>query len=308
MASVVLVTAVASMQHDGDLAALAHACAELGLDASVRAWDDPTVGWGRFDAAVLRSPWDYITRHPEFLDWCTRVEQRCALFNPMSVVRWNSDKHYLADLAAHGVPVIPTTYVEPDAESLPALAAFLATQDAPEFVVKPAIGAGSCDTQRYARSQDFAASNHIARLLDEGRSVVLQPYLDSVDIDGETALVWLDGHCSHAIRKAPLLGRDGSVHRAGADSVTAREPAEDELAVARRALEAAQALLQLEGPLAYARVDLIRDAQGQPRLLELELVEPALFLDTAPGSHQRLARCLADRVNGISVRARTEAG
>ena len=111
-----------------------------------------------------------------------------AAAEPAAVVRWNTDKHYLVDLAARGIPVVPSTFVEPGMPPLPTLQAFLAAQaQADEFVVKPAVGAGSRDAQRYARSQESAAANHVARLLDGGRSVLLQPYLASVDRDGETA-------------------------------------------------------------------------------------------------------------------------
>ena len=122
------------------------------------AWDDPTVNWGRFDTVLLRSPWDYTERLPEFLAWAERVDRATLLLNPLNVVRWNTDKHYLADLAAVGIPTVPTTFVEPDAEPMEALSRFLeAFADVDEFVVKPTVSAGSRDTQRYRRDQQFAA-------------------------------------------------------------------------------------------------------------------------------------------------------
>lgn len=299
MKRLALVSAVAATGHDDDLEPLLQACARAGLAARSVAWDDATVSWSRFDGALLRSPWDYTERLAEFLAWCGRVEHSTPLLNPLTVVRWNTDKHYLNELHAAGLPVVPTTFVEPEAEPLDALQAFLTAEAALEFVVKPAVSAGSRDTQRYSRAQDFAAGNHIARLLEEGRSVMLQPYLPSVDHQGESALVYFDGQFSHSIRKAAQLGRDqadGATPYAS-QGISARDPEPLELALAERLLAATQHILQLAQPLTYARVDLIRDLTGAPRLLEMELTEPSLFFAQAPGSADSFAAVLARRMN-----------
>lgn len=290
-----LVTAIAVTGADEDMQPLLKACVRAGIDARVLAWDDATVSWGRFDAALLRSPWDYTERLPDFMAWCARVDRVTRLLNPLAVLRWNVDKHYLADLAALGVPVVPTAFLEPDVEPLPALEAFLADHgDAPEYVVKPTVSAGSRDTQRYTHSQGFAAANHIARLLDQGRSVMLQPYLASVDEIGETALIFLGGEFSHAIRKGPLLPPDSGTPDASiaAESITPRTVGDDERVVAEAALLAMTQQLQLTTPLAYARVDLIRDVDGGPRLLELELTEPSLFFSHASGTVDQFVKIL----------------
>jgi len=292
---IALVTAIAAFALDDDLAPLRAALERAGAGVAVVAWDDPTVSWGRFDLVVLRSPWDYTQRPAEFLAWCERVGTQARLLNPLPVVRWNTDKHYLADLAARGVPVVPSAFVEPDMDPLPALQEFLAAYpDAEEFVVKPAISAGSRDTQRYARTQEFAAANHVARLLDEGRSAMLQPYLASVDRDGETALIHFNGVFSHAIRKGAMLQREDALNLRAVERITAREAGDDERRVALHALTATTARLDLEEPLPYARVDLIRDGEGQPQLLELELCEPSLFFAHAEGSAARFAEVLAE--------------
>ena len=310
MPTLALVTAIAATGLDDDLAPLLDACQSAGISTRVLAWDDATVSWGRYDALLLRSPWDYTERYPEFMNWCGRADQRSLLLNPLSVLRWNSDKHYLADLAAVGVPVVASTFVEPESDPLPALQAFLAAHPAVEFVIKPTISAGSRDTQRYSRTQEFAASNHIARLLEEGRGVLLQPYLPSVDSNGETALIYFDGKFSHAIRKGPLLPPDAEATRAlfAAEAITARVADGDEQAVALKALEAAAVQLQLPEALPYARVDLIRDTDGQPRLLELELIEPSLFFAHAPGSADDFAALLLTRLTDVSILARTAGG
>lgn len=296
MPRLALATAIAAAGQDEDLVPLLEACARIGLDAVARAWDDPSVGWSRFDAVLIRSTWDYTQRLPEFQRWCERVAAQTRLVNPLPVIHWNSDKHYLADLAERGVPVVPTRFVEPDQEPLPALQGFLSEHaQAAEFVVKPAVGAGSRDAQRYSRAQEFAAANHIARLLGAGRSAMLQPYLDSVDRHGETALIHLDGIFSHAIRKGPLLAPDAeaSSHLFAAEAITPRTPEGDEMEVSLRAMKAMSHRLQLTQPLTYARIDLIRDDSGVPRLLELELCEPSLFFDHAAGSADRFAGILA---------------
>lgn len=285
MPSIALVTAIAATGLDDDLAPLQQACEAAGLRTTVVAWDDPTVSWARFDAALLRSTWDYTQRLPAFLDWCARIASITRLLNPLDVVRWNTDKHYLRDLATRGVPVIESHILEPcdDPADCPAL---------DECVVKPCIGAGSRDTQRYQAHEREAALAHIRRLLDAGRSVLVQPYLDQVDSAGETALLFFDGRFSHAIRKGPLLQRGGDATRAlfAPEHITARVPSPAELRTAERVLAA------LPWPrLAYARVDLLPAPDG-PKLLELELTEPSLFLDTAPGAAERFAAVLRARL------------
>lgn len=298
MTRIAFVTAIVSAALDEDMSPLLAACARAGLTAEVRAWDDFTVSWSRYDAVVVRSPWDYHTRLPEFLRWCERVDRVSTLLNPLPVLRWNTDKHYLADLAAQGVAVVPTRFVEPDVEPLPALQAFLAEfANAAEFVVKPAVSVGSADTQRYARAQEFAAANHIGRLLDAGRSAMLQPYLDAVDVRGETALLYFEGTFSHAIRKAALLrpNETGADHTQVPDAIAAREPDADELQLAEAVLATARTHIGAT-PL-YARVDLIRDAAGRPCLLELELAEPSLFFDRAPGAADWFVEALQSRID-----------
>jgi len=290
-----LVTAIAATGADEDMNLLLDACLRAGIDARVLAWDDATVSWNRFDLVLLRSPWDYTDRLPEFLAWCERVDRATRLVNPLPMLRWNTDKHYLTDLAALGVAVVPTTFVEPDTDPLPALDAFLARDnDMREFVVKPAISAGSRDTQRYTSAQQFAAGNHIARLQDQGRSVMLQPYLASVDEAGETALIYFDGKFSHAIRKAALLRPDAAATDAlfAAEAISPRAASDAELALAGIVMGAMTQRLQLAVPPLYARIDLIGGMDGEPRLLELELTEPSLFFAHAPGSAENFVALL----------------
>jgi O-ureido-D-serine cyclo-ligase len=298
---IALVTAIAAFALDEDLAPLQRALVAAGVDAPIVAWDDTTVSWRRFDAALLRSTWDYTERLPEFLDWARAVQAQTLLLNPLEVIRQNVDKHYLAALEKKGIAIVPSEFAEPGEDAGAALTAFLAKHaKAPEFVVKPAIGAGSRDAQRYRRGQKRSAQAHVKRLLAEGRSVLMQPYLDSVDEAGETALIFFDGEFSHAIRKGPLLVADEGPTEAlfAAETISAREPGKDELALARATLKA----LGTKPALAYARVDLIRAADGTPRLLELELTEPSLFFPYGEGAAERFVAVLKKRAGAKRVK------
>jgi O-ureido-D-serine cyclo-ligase len=285
-AAVALVSARAARALDEDLPPLLAALHERGVRAEVADWDDAQVEWAQFDVALLRSTWDYTERLPEFLVWVAGTATRTRLVNRESVVRWNADKHYLRELAMAGLPVVASTFAEAGADPAAVLAEFLAREACAEFVVKPAVGAGSRDTRRHARAAQPAALSHLRQLLDAGRCVLLQPYLPAVDTSGETALIYIDGRFSHAIRKGALLPPGAPATRAlfAPEAISARAPERDELEVAQRVLAA----LPFE-TLTYARVDLIRDEAHAPRLLELELIEPSLFFAHAPQAAQRLA-------------------
>ena len=292
---IALVTAIAAFSLDEDMPPLLAAFARAGVTAEVRAWDDTSVSWSRYDIALLRSPWDYTERLPEFLAWARHVSKQTRLLNPLSVIERNTDKHYLADLAKAKIATVPSVFAEPGDAAAKALDAFLKKfKDAAEFVAKPAVGAGSRDAQRFGREQRDAALAHTTRLLDAGRSVLLQPYLSSVDTAGETALLYFSGQFSHAIRKGPLLQRDeGPTELLFApEAITARTPGADERKLADRIVAALPRLFGLDGPLPYARIDLIRDADGAPRLLELELTEPSLFFLYDDGAADRFVASL----------------
>ncbi|MGH8212949.1 MAG: ATP-grasp domain-containing protein [Rhodanobacteraceae bacterium] len=292
---IALVTARAARGLDEDMPPLERALREAGAQVTIVDWDDDAIDWSRCDLALLRSTWDYTQRAAEFLDWAHRVTERARLLNPLAVVRWNIDKHYMADLSRAGVPVVPGAFVEPDDNAQAALTTFLDEYPgATEFVVKPCVGAGSLDAQRHRRDAWREALAHTQRLLDARRSALLQPYLHSVDEHGETALLFFDGEFSHAIRKGPMLGT-GATTSGGlfvVEQITPREPSAHEIEIARRALAA----LPFPQPLLYARADLIRAEDGSPRLLELELTEPSVFLMHAHGAARRFAEAILRRV------------
>lgn len=299
---IALVSAREALALDEDMQPLLAALREAGAEVESPFWDDAAVDWQRYSAAVLRSTWDYVERIDEFLPWTERCARQTLLLNPPAVVRWNTDKHYLVDLERAGIPVVPTRFVEPGSLATEHIEKFAgggadaltvgSAQSSAEFVVKPSIGAGSKDTARYRRQEVERASRHLARLLAQGRSAMLQPYLETVDEQGETALVYLDGEFSHAIRKGPML-RAGAALVEGLfapEQISLRQPQPDELALAQRAYAA----IGSSRPV-YARIDVVRGSDGGPLVLELELTEPSLFFAHAPGSAQRFARAVLER-------------
>ncbi len=292
---VALVTARAARGLDDDETPLRLALQNAGCSVQVAEWDDPGVDWAGFDVVLLRSAWDYAERISEFIAWVERTSRRTCLLNPPSIVRWNTDKHYLAQLARGGVAIVPSTFVEPGDDPARAVERFLEMHSQVELVVKPAVGAGSRDAERHLRTDPGAAIAHARRLLDDRRSVLLQPYLQRVDRDGETALMFFEGRFSHAIRKGPLLPPGGAATTGlfAAETITTRVPGDDEMRLAERIVAA----IPFDTPL-YARIDLIRDDQGAPCLLELELTEPSLFFAHAAGSAERFAAAVLRRFAG----------
>lgn len=287
--TVALVTCAAHPDLDEDDRPLVAALRERGVEALPAVWDDEHVDWSSSDLAVIRSTWDYTDRAEAFVDWAASVP---ALANPAEVVRWNVDKRYLADVAAAGIPVVPTTYVAPG-EPVGAV-------PHGEVVVKPTVSAGSRDTLRLADPSEVA--RHIEHIHGTGRTAMVQPYLAAVDEAGETATVFLDGRFSHAARKGPLLPRGGSL----VEGLFAREEMSAR-AVTRAEREVAEAALHVVpgGPAAllYARVDLILDDAGQPVVLEVEVVEPSLFLAIG-AAVDRFADAIATRLRTSQRRAR----
>jgi glutathione synthase/RimK-type ligase-like ATP-grasp enzyme len=276
---VALATCAAVAALDDDDRHLVPALRERGVDAVPAVWDDPTLDWDRFDLVVLRSTWDYPDRLAQFLSWVAGVPR---LANPAAVVAWNVDKRYLDDLAAAGVPVVPTTFVPPG-ERPPAVEG--------EVVVKPSVSNGSRDTARISTAEPLAAL--VGRIHASGRTAMVQPYLDAVDHAGETALVFIDGAFSHAARKGPLLARGAGLVEGlyAEETMSARTATADELAVARAALD----VVPGRAPLLYARVDVVPGADGRPVVLEVEVTEPSLFLGIGDAA-STLAAAIARRL------------
>ena len=259
---------------DRDLPVLVRALRDAGAEAVALPWDDAGTDWGGFDLVVIRSTWDYSWRAAEFVAWAEKSAALTRLANPVEVVRWNADKRYLGDLAAAGVPTVPTRYLAPgDAPDLPG---------DHEYVVKPTSGAGARYAARYTPDDHDTAVRHLARMHAEGLTAMVQPYLAGIDVSGERALQFFGGRLLHASRKGAVLapGTAYDEQKVAHPDLVPWTPTPDELAVAERALAAVPGAPEL----LYARVDLVDGEDGEPRVMELELVEPNLFLWLHPGS------------------------
>ncbi len=279
-----------------DDALLAEALRERGADASFAVWDDPRVDWSGFDLVMIRSTWDYTRRRAEFLDWARSID--AVLHNPAAVIAWNSDKRYLADLAAAGVATVPTRYVG-SGDRLPQLEG--------EVVVKPTISAGARDTGRFGPELHARARELVERIVADGRDAMVQPYLGGVEELGETSIVAFDAAESHVLRKRAVL-RPDEVAPLQEGPITAAAAMFDPelvgpgLAGDGERFVAEQVLAELRRrfstvPL-YARIDMVPGPGGAPTLIELEAVEPSLYLGTSPGSEARLAAAILERAAG----------
>ncbi len=258
-----------------------------GVTVEPAVWD-ADLDWSAYEVVVVRSTWDYTERLPDFLAWADRAGAATTLLNPAEVLRWNTDKRYLAELERAGIPIVPTQ--------------FLAAGEGPghryegvEHVVKPVVSAGSRDTLRLGDHEVDRSREHAGRLLAAGRPVMVQPYLHQVDEHGETALLYIDGEFSHAMRKGPLLtpGMDLVAGLFAEEEMSPRDPSPAERALADAVLAALPGSLPAD--LLYARVDLLPSPDG-PRLLELELTEPSLFLDHHPPAAATLADAIVRRL------------
>jgi hypothetical protein len=271
---IALVTCATLPRPDADLPILTQAFRSSGVVAETVVWDDSRVEWDRFDAAVVRSTWDYVGKLDAFSRWIDVTARATRLVNDARILRWNLHKRYLLELEALGVDIIPTTLIPAGA---PADWNGLFTRHG-ELVLKPAVSAGSFATVRIAAGDDGAAERH--RRAYSALDFLAQPLLRSVTEHGETNLVCLGGRPSHAIHKGARWSGDAEQSRGLV------EPTEAEFALADRALAAASALGF--GTPAYARVDCAAGPRGRPLLMELELLEPSLFLDRAPATSAAL--------------------
>ncbi len=260
---------------DPDAVPLAGALARAGVAYDVLGWEDPATDWSAPGPTLIRSTWNYALDVDRYLAWIDLVDAAGPLLNPRAVIRDNLHKRYLLALQARGVPIVPTTLVERGATiDLTALGLT-------KFVIKPEVGAGSLGA-RVFEAPNADATQHLATLTAQGAALV-QPYIASVEDYGERSMVYIDGELSHAIRKSPRFAGQSEMV-SGPYSI-----ADDERDLALAALAPYDELL-------YARVDLARDTAGRPCVMELELVEPSLFLAKRPGAADRFVAGLLRRL------------
>lgn len=268
---------------DADLPLLTDALNRRGLDADVALWDDAAVDWSAYDLVVVRSCWDYVPRREEFLAWAGQVPR---LENPAAVLAWNTDKTYLRELEARGIAIVETRWSVREGDDL---------GEADEWVVKPTISAGSADTARWSDPEQVYA--HSERLLAQGRTTMVQPYVASVDSDGETGMLFYGGRFAHAFRKGAILvrGADPRDLPEVEEEISPRAPSPAQIAFGDEVVAAAAAILG-HLPL-YARVDVVGDTAGDVRLMELELAEPSFFVDHSDSGADAFAEAVETRLS-----------
>lgn len=271
---------------DADDRLLLEALVARGIDAAPLIWSDPNSDWSRQDLCVVRSTWDYAEHHSRFIDWAAAVAEVTELWNPLEVIRWNTHKGYLSDLAERGINIVPTVWLEAGSEA--ELERIMVKRGWDEAVIKPAIGATARNTLRVGEHNSTEGQAHLERWL-AAEDMLIQVFLPSVFKHGESSLVYIDGEFSHAARKRPTRG-DYRVQTEFGGSLEPVVPGSRELKVAGEALGA------VGSEVLYARVDLVRDEAGELCLMELELVEPQLFLAWSVEAVERLADAIEERL------------
>lgn len=251
---------------------LVPALARAGIDAEPAIWSDPSVDWDRFAAVVIRSCWDYHLRRDAFLHWIATLQR--PLFNPPRVVAWNSHKSYLLELAARGVRIPRTELIRQPLSAIDG-----------EIIIKPAVSASAHDTHRVSSAAE--ARTISARLLERGDAIV-QEFVGDITTLGEWSMIFLDRQFSHAVKKLPKRGDFRVQQELGGSADLAEAP--------QHVIEAARSILRLvDGDVLYARVDVI-DREGGVTLMELELIEPMLFLQLDARAPLRFAEAIARRL------------
>lgn len=291
MPHVLLATCAALPDLEPEDRPLVTALAARGLDVQVGIWTDPKARWADAPICVIRSTWDYHLQLEAFLAWARRVDGVTRLLNPLDLVAWNGHKSYLRDLAARGIPTIPTTWAV--GAAAPTLADVVAATGWQDVVIKPLVSASAHRTLRTGVRDIEHAQSHLEALVADGGAMI-QPYQLDVEVYGERSLVYVDGTLSHGVRRTPALAP--GVTNPNAYDVVPVTPDED--ALGRKVLAA------LDAPTLYARVDLVRRADGELAVLELELIEPSLYLTRVPGAADRLADAIVARLPAARAEAR----
>ena len=287
---VAYVTCREALGIDYDMDELVAATRARGIDCDVVPWDDDDVDWTRYALCVIRSTWNYFEDRGGFIAWVRHVNAVSHVENAVSILEWNTDKHYLGEVAAAGLPVVPTDYIEPDDDAWQHRLTDLLRHG--DVVVKPCVSAGSNDTERHSTVD--GATAQVRALLAKGRSVMLQPYLADVDVHGETGLVFIDGRFSHAFGKGAILATEKNMTGGlyAEEDITAREASPEQLDLGRRAVDW---ITSRFGTPLYARIDLLPTPRG-PVIIELELTEPSLYLKLGAGAAEAVVDAVLARL------------
>jgi glutathione synthase/RimK-type ligase-like ATP-grasp enzyme len=273
---IALVTSVVLAQYAADSVAneddlLTAYLERQGLRVTPAIWSDATIPWESFDAVVLKSPWDYFDRPAEFHRWLDELDQRgVRLLNPTAIVRHNADKAYLLDLQAAGVPIVPTRLLQRGSRVVPH--EWFGGGVADKVVFKPTVSGGAKDTFALTQPEAEAAVAQLQPLLDEADFLV-QPFVPQIQTHGEWSLVFFGGEFSHCVRKTPKSGDFRVQHYLGGQIEPATPPAHIQ--------QLAHDIVRQFAPgCLYARVDGVDTPDKGFWLMELELIEPFLYLES----------------------------
>ena len=276
-----------------------------GLTVDRRAWCDNSMDWSLTKSALFRTTWDYFDRWDTFSPWLHGVQDQTRLFNAAPIVHWNLDKHYLQDLEQRGVKVVPTAFIR--RQSFLPLFDLMARRGWSDVVIKPAIAGAAVDTYRVTRSGEEVTLSPEPTSTEDGESLwhallaqqdmLVPPFLSHVIESGEKSLIWIDGEVTHGVLKRAKSG-DFRVQddHGGTVAPLVVTQADKELAqnIMTKCLKHC-ASQGWEAPL-YARVDLMRNEEGEWLVSELEMVEPELWFRFHPEAAQTLAQAIKARL------------
>ena len=255
----------------------------LGWSVTTHSWRDTSVDWSAYELVVVRSTWDYQNRLDEFMSTLQRIDRSgTVLANALNTVEWNISKRYLAELASQGVDIVPTHWGR--AGTLPDAAGLFATLGCDELVLKRVVGAGAQDAYRLRNGKTKTIWDEVQETYTD-HDWMAQPFLDSVLNEGELSLFFFNGEFSHAVRKVPQAG-DYRVQEEYGSTLTRTDPDAD----LRTAADVVMSRISDAPP--YARVDLVRGTTGAYQLMELELIEPALYLRMDKSAPEKFARAM----------------
>jgi len=267
---------------DLDIPFAIKAAEQLEIDLVFANWNDKSIAWESFDAAVIRSAWDYVPVREEFLQFAKNIETKTKLFNSSEVMKWNTNKTYLSILENKGVPIIPTKFAINLDEALPAIR--WAFEKAPAVAIKPTVGAGARLAGK--ASTEVEAIDYVKKILEAKRTVIIQPYILSVDDEGEKAIIVINGEISHAAKKVPALTKGGHGDAAGQLEITTEM---------RDIVKNISNAVSEWNDLLFARIDVVRMGEKLV-LMELELTEPWLFMQFRPEAGVDLFKALKHRI------------
>lgn len=288
--TIALATCRALPELDSDDQLLYRALLDAGIKTEIAIWDDETVDWSQYELVVIRSTWDYVPHRDAYLAWAEKISKQTALWNSPALLRWNTDKHYLRDLEAEGIQIVPTMWVS--AGSLMAETVLPTERQWDELVVKPAISASGNDTYKIKRADWLAGMPPLQALLTE-KDVMVQPFMKTVQTVGEYAFLFFNGEFSHAVLKRPKLGEFRvQEHHGGQNQPIVPTPEQ------RRFAE--NVLQSLPEPTLYARVDAIEDEAGQLMVSEVEVTEPSMYLVQDQQAPARFAAAIQERLRVAS--------